>query len=106
MADASASTSPRRTRVFISYSRTESTFADRLEAALAARGFETLMDRTEIYALEPFWPRIQDLITQADTVVVVLSPDTVGSAMVLKEVDFAAALSKRFAPIVYRRVSA
>ena len=39
-------------KVFISYSRKDIAFADRLEAALKARGFEPLIDRTEIYAFE------------------------------------------------------
>ncbi len=38
--------------IFISYSRKDMAFADRLEAALKARGFEPLIDRTEIYAFE------------------------------------------------------
>jgi hypothetical protein len=40
-----------KTRVFISYSRKDMAFADRLEAALKVRGFEVLIDREEIYAL-------------------------------------------------------
>ena len=39
-------------RVFISYSRKDMAFADRLEVALKARGFEPLIDRTEIYAFD------------------------------------------------------
>ena len=39
-----------KAKVFISYSRKDITFADRLEAALKARGFEPVIDRTEIYA--------------------------------------------------------
>ena len=35
-----------KARIFISYSRKDMAFADRLEAALKARGFETLIDRT------------------------------------------------------------
>ena len=34
-----------KTRVFISYSRKDMPFADRLEATLKARGFEPLIDR-------------------------------------------------------------
>jgi hypothetical protein len=34
-------------------------FADRLEPALKSRGFEPLIDRTEIYAFEDWWKRIQ-----------------------------------------------
>jgi hypothetical protein len=47
-------------------------FADRLEAALKARGFEPLVDRAEIYAFEDWWKRIEALIDQAGTVVFVL----------------------------------
>src|SRR6516165_2515099 len=92
-------------KVFISYSRKDIVFADRLDAALKARGFEPLIDRTHILAFEEWWKRVEVLITQADTVVFVLSPDAVRPGTVaLKEVEFAASLNKRFAPIVYRRV--
>jgi formylglycine-generating enzyme required for sulfatase activity len=90
--------------VFISYSRKDMVFADRLEAALKARGFEPLIDRTEIYAFEDWWQRIEVLIGRADTIVFVLSPDAVKSDVALKEVTYATSLNKRFAPIVCRRV--
>jgi hypothetical protein len=63
-----------------------------------------LIDRTDIYAFEEWWKRIEALITEADTVVFVLSPDAVASEMALREVSFAASLNKRFAPILCRRV--
>jgi formylglycine-generating enzyme required for sulfatase activity len=91
-------------RIFISYSRKDMAFVDRLEAALRSRGFEPRIDRAEIYAFEDWWKRIQALIEGADTVVFVLSPDAVKSDVALKEVTHAAALNKRFAPIVCRRV--
>jgi WD40 repeat protein len=91
-------------KVFISYSRTDVAFADRLDAALKARGFEPLIDRTEIFAFEDWWDRIEALIAQSDTVVFVLSPDAVASDICAKEVEFAASLHKRFAPVVCRRV--
>src|SRR6266478_4916251 len=72
-------------RVFISYSRKDMAFAERLEAALKTRGIEAL-------------------IVQADTIVMVLSPDAISSEVCKKEVAFAASLNKRFAPIVWRRV--
>ena len=93
-----------KAKIFISYSRMDLAFADRLDAALRARGFEPLIDRTEIYAFEEWWPRIEALITQADTVIFVLSPHAVSSDICGKEVAFAASLHKRFAPIVCRRV--
>ena len=92
-----------KAKIFISYSRKDMSFAERLEAGLKARGFEPLIDRTEIYAFEDWWKRIEALIGRADTVVFVLSPDAVASDVALKEVAHAASLNKRFAPIVCRR---
>src|SRR5438445_10861761 len=91
---------PPKAKVFISYSRKDMAFADRLEAALKARSFEPLIDRSEIFAFEDWWKRIEVLIGRADTIVFVLSPDAVASEIALKEVTHAASLNKRFAPIV------
>ena len=101
---APAPNDPSKAKIFISYSRTDLAFADRLEETLKARGFETLIDREEIFAFEDWWKRIEALIGRADTVIFVLSPDLVESEVALKEVAHAASLNKRFAPIVYRRV--
>ena len=66
-------------------SLTSMAFADRLETALKARDFEPRIDRTEIYAFEDWWKRIEALIGKADTVVFVLSPDAVASEIALKD---------------------
>jgi formylglycine-generating enzyme required for sulfatase activity len=97
-------TTEQKTRVFISYSRKDMSFADRLEAALKTRGFDVLIDRQEIYAFEDWWKRIEALIGRADTVVFVLSPDAVKSNVALKEIACAMSMNKRFAPIVCRHV--
>src|SRR5215472_11351055 len=86
----------RKMEIFISYSRADAAFADNLAAALQTRGFGILIDRRDIYAFEEWWKRIEALITQADTVIFVLSPDAVISDVALKEVSFAASLNKRF----------
>jgi len=41
-----------KAKVFISYSRKDIVFVACLEASLKGRGFEPLIDRTEIYAFE------------------------------------------------------
>jgi formylglycine-generating enzyme required for sulfatase activity len=92
----------KKTRVFISYSRKDMAFADKLEAALRSRGFEVLIDRQEIYAFEDWWTRIEALIGAADTVVFVISPEAVRSDVAIKEISYAASRNKRFAPIVCR----
>jgi tetratricopeptide (TPR) repeat protein len=102
--DPAPETGQSKAKVFISYSRKDIAFADRLDAALRARGFEPLIDRTDIYAFEQWWDRIQALIGRADTVVFVISPDAVASEIALKEVAEAASLNKRFAPVVWRGV--
>src|SRR5947209_16885029 len=94
-----------KAKVFVSYSRKDIAFANRLDATLKERGFEPLIDRTDIYAFEEWWKRVEDLIAGADTIVFVLSPDAVRPGSVaLKEVAFAGSLNKRFAPIVFRPV--
>ena len=89
-------------RVFVSYSRADLAFVDRLDQALRARDIEPMVDRTEIYAFEDWWNRIQALIARADTIVFVLSPDSVASQVCEREVAFSASLNKRLAPIVSR----
>src|SRR5262249_54392751 len=91
-------------KVFISYSRSDIEFVDLLDTALRSHGIEPLIDRTEIYAFEDWWRRIQALIQQAHTVIFVISPEAISSEICTKEVSFAASLNKRFAPIVFRRV--
>ena len=106
MPDTSAlETDQSKAKVFISYSRKDIAFADKLDAALRARGFEPLIDRTDILAFEEWWKRVEALIGRADTVVFVLSPDAVRpESIARKEVAFAASLNKRFAPIMFRLV--
>jgi hypothetical protein len=54
-ADNATKQNERKAKVFISYSRKDLAFADRLETALKSHGFEVLIDRAEIYALEDWW---------------------------------------------------
>jgi len=93
-----------KAKIFVSYSRRDMAFVDRLEEALRAREFDPLIDRAEIYAFEDWWKRIETLIGRADTVVFVLSPNAVTSEIALKEVFYAGSLNKRFAPIVCQPV--
>ena len=93
-----------RSKVFISYSRKDMEFVDKLDEQLRRQGYEPLIDRSHIEKFADWWERIQQLIASADTVVFVLSPDSVGSEICQQEIDYAASLSKRFAPILFRPV--
>jgi TIR domain len=57
-----------KARVFISYSREDMAFADRLEGALKARAIQPLIDRSEIYAFEDWWKRIEALIAVEENI--------------------------------------
>src|SRR5215469_17153304 len=81
-------------RVFISYSREDLDFADQLDAALNAYGFECLIDRHGISGGEDWKRRLGNLIREADTVVFVLSPTSARSEICAWEVEEAARLNK------------
>src|SRR5262245_31763171 len=68
-------------RVFISYSRDDLYFADQLDEALYACGIECLVDRHGISGGEDWKRRLGNLISEADTIVFVLSPSFARSAI-------------------------
>src|ERR1700737_2927080 len=75
--------------IFISYSRRDSSFVDKLEADLRMRHFSTWVDRRKIEST-PSWKRVlQDAIDQHDTVLVVLSPSSLRSRNVQMEYSYA-----------------
>jgi hypothetical protein len=88
-------------RVFISYARADgSAFADELMAGLEAAGFDPFLDRQDIAAGEEWEKRLDGLISQADTIVYVITPGAVGSTHCEWEIDHAERLSKRLIPVV------
>jgi hypothetical protein len=88
-------------RVFISYSRDDLDFADQLDAALAdVCGFDCVMDRHGISGGEDWKRRLRNMISEADTVVFVLSPTSARSEICAWEVEEAALLNKRILPVV------
>jgi TPR repeat protein len=89
-------------RVFISYSRDDLKFADQFDDALAACGFECLIDREGISGGEAWKRRLGNLISDADTICFVLSPSSARSDTCNWEVEEAARLNKRILPVVCR----
>ena len=86
-------------RVFVSYSRDDLRFAGQLVAALNACGFECFIDREGISGGEKWKQRIGNLISEADTVVFMLSPASARSEICAWEVEEAARLGKRILPV-------
>src|SRR5262249_22585072 len=86
-------------RVFISYSRDDLEFADQLDAALNAYGFECIIDRQGISGGEDWKRRLGNLIRESGTVVFVLSPTSARSEIFDWEVEEATRLGKRILPV-------
>jgi WD40 repeat protein len=92
-------------KVFISYSRTDSTaFADELLAGLEVAGFAPFLDRHDIVAGENWENRLGSLIEQSDTVVFVVSPEAVKSDHCVWEVNRTIELSKRLLPVIFKPI--
>ena len=94
-----------RSRLFISYSRADLPFTDELVAGLAASAdFEILIDRAGIAHGEDWRARLGRLIVECDTLVFVLSPESVDSEVCAWEIAEAQRLSKRIIPVLWRTV--
>jgi len=93
-------------KVFISYSRRDaSEFADELVAGLEYGGFAPFLDRHDISAGEDWEARLGGLIAQSDTVVFVVTPESVKSERCVWEVERTLGLSKRLLPVIHKPVA-
>jgi hypothetical protein len=89
-------------KVFISYSRADTKFADELVAGLEFDGgFDITIDRHSIEKGEDWKARPAKLIEAADTIVFVLSPTSAASEICRWEVAYAAELNKRILPVLH-----
>jgi TIR domain len=98
------------TSTFISYSRKDSAFAERLRSALVVSGFEVYLDTKDIAPGENWRLRLDDLILAADAVVFVISPDSVArwdlpppdESVCAWEIRRTIELKKQLVPVVWR----
>ena len=90
--------------VFISYSRRDKQFVERLNEALLGAGKDAWVDWEDIPASAEWLREIQDGIDGADAFLFVLSPDSVASTVCGQELDHAIERRKRILPIVHRDV--
>jgi hypothetical protein len=91
-------------KVFMSYSRLDGEFVDRLQATLTARGFDVWTDVGDMDKMseEDWRDAVVNEISATDVMVLVLSPDSVTSDSVKQEMTVAKADKKRIVPILYR----
>lgn len=88
-------------KVFISYSRTDSAFADRLIKNLSERGVESWVDRENIEGGQMWRSAISQAIAGCDVFLVVLSPNCVQSKNVVKELSLAESHDRPILPILF-----
>lgn len=101
-----ASQSAAKTRVFISYARRDSAFADMIERVLSSSGLTTWMDRQRL-AGGADWPvGLREAIEACDALLVILSPHSLASAAVQREYQYALSINKRVIPLLYRKIKA
>lgn len=88
--------------IFISYSRRDKEFVQRLDAALRASNRNPWVDWEDIQPTEDWWAAIEMGIEGASTFVFIISPDSVASKVCGQEIEHAIRHNKRLVPILHR----
>ncbi|NEO15626.1 MULTISPECIES: TIR domain-containing protein [unclassified Moorena] len=92
--------------VFISYSRTDSDLARKLNEALQLQGKTTWFDQESIPPGSDFQEEIYRGIEQSDNFLFIISPASVNSPYCAGEVEYAQTLNKRFVTVLSTQVPA
>ncbi len=96
---------PEHVRVFLSYSRRDLEIAERLVAALERQGFSVTIDRRDLPYGEEWQQELADFIRAADTVIWLVSPNSVRSKWCNWELGQVRSLNKRVIPVTIQVVS-
>jgi WD40 repeat protein len=86
--------------VFISYSRKDKHFVQRLHAELTLQNRDTWVDWEDIQYAEDWWQKICVGIQSADNFVFVITPESVRSKICFDEIEYATQQKKRIVPIL------
>src|SRR5690242_8239750 len=88
--------------MFISYSRKDKEFAEKLVNALEAEGRDIWIDYEDIPFASEWWDEICGGIESSEAAVFIISPDSLESKVCGLEVNYAIKNNKRLIPILYR----
>jgi WD40 repeat protein len=94
----------KKLNVFISYSRKDLAFAQRIVKALEARGLQVTIDTRDLPKLEDWSRELLGLIRQADATLFIVSNSSISSPACAWEIEQTVQLNKRLAPVVLERV--
>ncbi len=95
---------PERPDLFISYSRKDEGFVNKLVVALERHGKDVWIDREDIRGGAEWWKKIQQGIEAARAIVPVVSPSFAESSTCREEVEHALTLNKRLVPVLREEV--
>jgi WD40 repeat protein len=90
------------TATFISYSRRDQVFAQRLVDSLNLSGRDSWIDWSGIDGAEDWWREICKGINEAENFLLIISPDSLTSEICHNEIAYARERNKRIIPIVRR----
>jgi formylglycine-generating enzyme required for sulfatase activity len=90
------------TQVFISYSRKDISFVDKLVADLQKAGLDVWYDVSHIAGGARWRSEIENALRNSQYVIVVLSPDSIISEWVEREFLFSSNLRRKIIPVMYR----
>jgi len=89
-------------QVFISYSRKDLSFVERLASDLKRAGLDVWYDMSGIGGGSRWRAEIESALKNSQFVIVVLSPDSISSEWVEREFLFANNLKRKIIPLMYR----
>lgn len=92
-------------KIFISYSRKDAKFTDRLATDLNARGIATWQDKRDIPAGSRWDREVGQALVECSHLLVVITPDSMDSENVLDEVNEALEKNKTIFPVLYKESS-
>lgn len=90
-------------KIFISYSRSDSDFTNKLTKHLSESGVDVWIDHKKIQAGNRWDQSIEEALDQSSTILVVLSPASIKSENVMDEVNYALEENKQIVPILYQK---
>lgn len=90
------------TQVFLAYAQADAEVMDTVRRLLRRQGFTVWSNQTDIPTGEAFKRVVNQGIEEADTMVYLLSPDSLKSQYCEYELNYAVALKKRVIPILVR----
>jgi WD40 repeat protein len=94
------------TQVFVSYAEPDKATMQKICNSLRRESLTVWTNKTDIQTGEDFQSAIDRGIEQTDNLVYLLSPDSVKSEYVRKELEYAVSLNKRIIPVLVRETSA